>query len=88
MASFQTDESRSGWGDRACDLKTVLSSDGGQTWDRLSAPFALRSGTANWGSLFVRDDRTVIAAASITEARTASIQLRMGRIVREDKADP
>lgn len=82
MASFQTDENRSGNGEAFCDMKTVLSSDGGKTWDHVSVPFGNKRGAANWNTLFVMDDKTIAAVTSTNADGKFAIKMRLGRIAR------
>lgn len=80
VASFQTDEDHDGFGDGSCDMKTVVSRDGGLTWSVPSAPFADPHATAVWNALFVVDSRTVLAATSTTTGGRPKILLRRGRL--------
>ncbi len=80
VASFQTDEDHDGFGDGACDMKTVVSRDGGLTWSVPTAPFADPNATAVWNALFVVDSRTILAATSTTIGGRPKILLRRGRL--------
>lgn len=82
VVSFQTDEDKPRDGDAVCDMKTVVSTDGGRTWGPASAPFAVADGAACWGSLQV-DDGFVLAAASVRRGADAPrIEARRGMVAR------
>jgi len=83
VVSFQTDEDRNGFGDAFCDVKCVVSADGGRTWSAPSTVFSAPDGHACWASLLVDGPSEVRAVASVQRgAAPPRIEMRRGRLRR------
>lgn len=73
VVSFYTDEDKDVASEWTVDMKTIVSSDNGATWNRKSVPFVTNldpgeeRAMAKWDSLFILDSDTLMAVTSFLD---------------------